>query len=191
MGAPDGEAVSAVGGVHAARPGTTGGVRVAQRRDLLPVLAVLVLSFDGAGDSLGGARDTVRGLWPALRAAIDGERVLVSRGGLTYAWLEKEPGTWYVHSTASLPRGRGHGSRVLEDLLRRADEARVTVVLHCSRARVAWYRRHGFLPAPVTRSGQDQRFAAHGHVKLRRHARRVPPGRDAPAAAQRFSPATA
>jgi hypothetical protein len=125
------------------------GTDFASRGALIVVLAVWVLSFVGAGNTFGEARSNMRSRFPDLLTAAREHRVLVSRGGLTFAWWEPVAGgTWLLQEIASFPRGRGHGTRVLATFLHLADQAHVPVALVCPRARVNWYRRHGFRLGP-------------------------------------------
>jgi GNAT superfamily N-acetyltransferase len=51
---------------------------------------------------------------------------------------------WCIDSLAAVPAGRGHGGRLLETFLARADALTVETVLHCATRHLAFYRRYGF-----------------------------------------------
>jgi GNAT superfamily N-acetyltransferase len=143
--------------------------RAASSRHLPLILVVLVLSFPGTGTSLLEGARYMCGVLPELRRAVAERRVLVARGGLGFVWLDLDGSRrWYLRYIASVARGRGVGSALLQEVLDRADARGATLVLHCPKARVRWYRRHGFLPVPATREARDRDCARVGCVKLRR-----------------------
>jgi GNAT superfamily N-acetyltransferase len=51
---------------------------------------------------------------------------------------------WCIDYLAALPAGRGHGGRLLDTFLTRADTSTVEIVLHCATQNLAFYQRHGF-----------------------------------------------
>ncbi|MDX6213811.1 MAG: hypothetical protein QOF82_2898 [Frankiales bacterium] len=125
------------------------GTDFASRGAVFVVLVVWVLSFVGTGTTFREARSSMRRRLPDLLAAARDQRVLVSRGGLTFAWWQPmTSGAWLLQEIASFPRGQGHGSRLLGTFLHLADEAHAPVALVCPRGRVNWYRRHGFRLGP-------------------------------------------
>ncbi|BEP14561.1 hypothetical protein acdb102_28720 [Acidothermaceae bacterium B102] len=123
-------------------------VEVPSRTSLVVVLVVWVLSFSRAGNSLGDARGSMRQHLPALIRASQQHRLLVSRYGPTFAWWQPVRHGWLLQEICSYPRGRGHGTRLLQEFLRLADEADIPVVLVCPPERMGWYRRHGFWLQP-------------------------------------------
>jgi predicted GNAT family N-acyltransferase len=71
---------------------------------------------------------------------------------------------WRLDYVAAFPAGAGHGTRLLKDFLRFADERDAEVTLNCDSDLVAYYRRHGFrrIEAPM-----------YGQVLMLRQARSV------------------
>ena len=120
------------------------GVDVASRGALAVALVVWALSFATAGETTWQSVARMRGRGRQLRAAAADRRVIVSRGGRAFAWWQRLEGAWLLQEIAALPRGRGHGTRILEAFLDLADKAYAPVVLVCPPERVAWYERHGF-----------------------------------------------
>jgi ribosomal protein S18 acetylase RimI-like enzyme len=51
---------------------------------------------------------------------------------------------WRIDCLAAVPARSGHGGRLLDAFLDRADACDAEVVLHCIPLNVAFYRRHGF-----------------------------------------------
>jgi|GEM_PF-2586528 GNAT superfamily N-acetyltransferase len=51
---------------------------------------------------------------------------------------------WRIDCLAAVPARSGHGGRLLDAFLDRADACDAEVVLHCIPRNVAFYRRHGF-----------------------------------------------
>lgn len=58
---------------------------------------------------------------------------------------------WRLDYVAAFPAGAGHGTRLLTDFIRFADERDAEITLHCDPDLQAYYRRHGFrrIEAPM------------------------------------------
>jgi hypothetical protein len=61
---------------------------------------------------------------------------------------------WRLDYVAAMPAGAGHGTRVLADFLRFADEHDAEVTLNCDADLVPYYRRHGFRRIDAPCQGQ-------------------------------------
>jgi hypothetical protein len=136
------------------------------------VYAGFVLSFTRATSS-----EEVRATRPELAEYLHGRaedrRLLVAHGGLTFAAFEKLPTDgWYLAWLSAWPHRRKHGSYLLAEVCRRADERHVALTLHCQPRLARWYRRYGFMPAQTTRLPRDQQARRQGLVKLHRPAAR-------------------
>jgi hypothetical protein len=74
---------------------------------------------------------------------------------------------WRLDYMAAVPARAGHGTRLLTDFLRLADDRDAEITLNCEPALIAFYRRHGFRPldspvagqAVMLRSSQSERQA--------------------------------
>lgn len=61
---------------------------------------------------------------------------------------------WRLDYVAAFPAGAGHGTRLLKEFLRFADERDAEVTLNCDPELVAYYRRHGFRRIEAPMDGQ-------------------------------------
>jgi len=147
-------------------------VQMASWRHLPVAYAGFVLSFSRAATAKE-ACDYRSQITEYLAGRAEHSRLLVSHGGLTFAAVEPYPaGGWYLAWIHAWPQRRHHGTEMLTEVCRRADQRRVKLTLHCPSPLVRWYRRFGFLPAPVTRLPRDVAAAKEGLVKLHRPAAR-------------------
>lgn len=127
-------------------PGRVRHARAARRRHLPVIATVFFWSFPNSGRTLAELRQSREALRPALTAAVKAGDALVARGGRSFAfWLRVDATTWFVPYLAVVPQRRGHGTRLLADLLALADEHVTGLALECVPALVPWYERHGFV----------------------------------------------
>lgn len=147
-------------------------MKAASLRHLPLAYAGFVLSFAQASSVKAAAASRPR-IVDYLAGRAEHSRLLVTHFGLTFAAFEPYPaGGWYLAWMNAWPQRRLHGTEMLTEVCRRADERRVKLTLHCPPSLVRWYRRFGFLPAPVTRVPQDVAAREQGLVKLHRPATR-------------------
>ncbi|MDQ1709683.1 MAG: hypothetical protein QOG49_1068, partial [Frankiaceae bacterium] len=125
----------------------------------------------GVGQGVTDARRTLSKFGPELWTAIWSGRVIVSRGGFSFAWWEpRGDREWKLRAIASLPRGRGHGTHVLHAFLDLADQLGVPVMLHCLPSLNAWYFDHDFRKRPAGRNVEDREMVGRGFIVMRRPA---------------------
>jgi hypothetical protein len=146
-------------------------IREARARHLPVVYAGFLLSFTPESTTKEAMSKQPQ-LARYLAGRAQGNQLLVGQGGLSFAALELHPGGgWYLAWLSAWPRRRSHGSEVLTEVCRRADERRVGVTLHCAPSLASWYRQFGFLPSPASKLDQDAEATADGLVKLHRRQR--------------------
>lgn len=132
-------------------------------RDPLPVSAFIAIT------SLVAVTRNVTGSWVAglLLGVIVGPgawAISVYAGAfmMRRAWMLTTPeGTAVlqlkngkIHTFAAWPRGRGIGDELLQRATTEADQADADLHLSCHRARIAFYKRHGF-----TTTGHQPRWS--------------------------------
>ena len=144
----------------------------ASGRHLPLIFGVWATSFHNPVGTPAQRRALIRDIF---RFAKEGS-LWVSRGGLTYALVIRQPTAdeWYLDGIASFPRGRGHGSAILTAVLAAADHAEAPMFLHCPEPLVPWYERFGFLTTSAGTTQQDLLAQAGGLVRMTRAPQPIP-----------------
>lgn len=121
---------------------------------LLPVSLALVFTGEHAKIIVGVGLAIVILRW--LMASWRAVRSYRNELEVTARLPEPEVLRWRIDYLAAQPDRSGHGGRLLDAFLARADDAMAEVVLHSHRRNVGFYRHHGFRESDAAHPGTQR-----------------------------------